>query len=96
MSTEVTRCGLSTSTDHLEHFPIDMDEVARQATQGPKVYDWTLTFDVTGQEYIWTGRAASRAMAELQALAELAEQCDVNRYRARLVSALQKPTEARP
>jgi len=78
----------------LELYPVDMEEVARQALAGNKTTtprSYRVEFDSNGQPFVWTGEAPGRAHAELKARADLHDQhATFNRYRARVVLVVEE------
>lgn len=78
----------------LEHFPVDMEEVARQALgakPGATLHRYRVEFTCAGAPFVWTGTAHSRGMADLLARAELADEHPTfNRYRARVVMVVEE------
>lgn len=47
----------------LERFPLDMDQVSRDALRSVTARRWRLEFDCEGAPFVWTGAADSEAEA---------------------------------
>lgn len=83
--------GTPTALDAM--FPVDMEEVTRQAfaTHRPMRH-WRVEFTTNGRPFNWQGKATSQAAAELRARAELSESShEFNRYNARVSACVEVP-----
>lgn len=72
------------------HFPVDMDAVAAAAVAGAPTFPYELEFNCQGEPFNWSGKAPSKGMAELMAVAELSSKFPgFKRYKARLVRCVE-------
>jgi hypothetical protein len=78
--------GLHDPEPEIGRIPLDMEAIAKAASSR----EWLLEFDHRGDPFTWSGKATSKAAAEHQARAQLAERHEgFNRYKATLTRAVE-------